>query len=67
MGSTTTEIARRDRHPEVLTTEECAELLRVTPSTLYGWRYHGKGPRGHRIGKELRFLRADVLAWLEEQ
>lgn len=54
----------------ILTVEETAGLLRVPKSSVYEWtRYRGinRGtPLPHRrIGKYLRFLRSEVLAWLQ--
>lgn len=50
-----------DRSPELLTTTEVAELLRVTPSTVIRWVESGKLP-GIRAGAgaHWRFRRADV-------
>lgn len=42
-----------------------ASMLLVSKATLYAWRYKGTGPRAYRIGKELRYDLADVMAWLE--
>lgn len=33
------------------------------PSTLRNWRYRGIGPKAQRIGKNVRYLLADVEAW----
>lgn len=30
---------------------------------LYTMRSRGRGPRGHRMGRELRFSEADLRAW----
>ncbi|MFB4312924.1 helix-turn-helix transcriptional regulator [Actinomadura sp. 21ATH] len=30
---------------------------------LYAMRTRGKGPRGHRFGRELRFREDDLRAW----
>lgn len=49
---------------QLMTTEETAAMLLVSKATLYSWRYKGTGPRAYRIGKGLRYDRADVLAWL---
>jgi len=46
---------------DLLTTQEVADLLRTTPSTLRHWRYTGTGPVGVRIGKR----RHAVEAWVE--
>jgi predicted DNA-binding transcriptional regulator AlpA len=36
-------------------------------STIRYWRLRGRGPRGFRVGKQLRFRVEDVQEWLEEQ
>ena len=48
----------------MLTTEEVGKFLRVPVDTLYAWRHQGDGPKGHRMGKHLRFYRDDVLAFV---
>ena len=57
----------RDLSDDVLTVDEVARRLSVPKATLYGWRYKGIGPRGHRVGKHLRYRWSDVLAWLDAQ
>ncbi|HWV86266.1 MAG TPA: helix-turn-helix domain-containing protein [Capillimicrobium sp.] len=49
--------------PDVLTLEEAAELLRVTPEALAARAEAGEVP-GRRIGDEWRFRREALLAWL---
>ncbi|WP_268871829.1 helix-turn-helix transcriptional regulator [Mycobacteroides abscessus] len=39
----------------------------MSESTAYYWRQIGKGPKGARIGKALRYRHSDVIAWLDEQ
>ncbi len=57
-----------DKPPQaLLTAVAVAEELGVPLQTLYGWRSAGKGPRGIRVGRYLRYRRADVDAWLEKQ
>jgi len=37
----------------------------ATPiNTLLHWRKHGKGPRWHKLGRRVRYARADVDAWI---
>jgi excisionase family DNA binding protein len=43
---------------------DLAEEFDTPISTLYNLRSAGKGPRGYRIGRELRFRRSDVEEWL---
>lgn len=56
-----------DMTHEQMTPEEVAEYLRVPVSTVYAWRYRGIGPRGHKIGRHVRYRRSDVDAWYEDQ
>ena len=55
--------------PERLwTVQDTAEFLGIPVSTLYYWSYRGEGgPRIYRVGRNLRYDPADVLAWLEQQ
>jgi excisionase family DNA binding protein len=47
-----------------LTIDEVAEYLQVPVQTLYHWRYKRTGPKGVRVGRFVRYHRADVEAWL---
>ena len=58
-------------HPEaalspVLTLSQLATQLGVTVQTLYDLRSQGRGPRGFRVGRELRFRVSEVDAWLAQ-
>lgn len=44
---------------------DVAAYLSVPVGTLYKWRGSQYGPPGFRIGKYLRYRRADVEAWLD--
>ncbi|MFT4264081.1 MAG: helix-turn-helix domain-containing protein [Nocardioides sp.] len=48
-----------------LSLKELAALLHVSVQTLYDLRSQGRGPVGFRVGRHLRFRRAEVTAWLE--
>lgn len=50
-----------------MTLQELAEFLNKPVQTLYAWRHHGTGPRGIKVGRTVRYRRADVDAWLEAQ
>lgn len=52
--------------PDVLTTEQLAELLQVESETVQDLARSGELP-GRKIGREWRFSRAAVLAWLGER
>lgn len=49
------------------TVQDVAAYLRIPPSTIYQWRCKQYGPPARRIGRYLRFDRAAVIAWLDEQ
>lgn len=49
---------------DVLTLSQLAEYLGVAAQTLYDLRSQGRGPRGFRVGRELRFRLSEVEAWL---
>lgn len=44
-----------------------ADYLGVPLATVYQWNSRGTGPKRIRIGKHVRYRRADVDAWCEEQ
>ena len=48
-----------------MTAREVAKLLAISPRTLYWWAERGRGPRGIRIGHEMRYDPADVQAWID--
>ncbi len=50
----------------VLTLSQLADQLGVTVQTLYDLRSQGRGPRGFRVGRELRFRVSEVDAWLDQ-
>jgi excisionase family DNA binding protein len=52
---------------DYMTTEQVAEYLQVPVNTIYKWRVLGSGPRAARVGRHLRWRRADVDQWFEEQ
>lgn len=51
--------------PSVMTQKELAELCKISERTLEDWRLRGGGPRYTKVGRLVRYLRADVLAFLE--
>lgn len=58
---------REATQDDILTPTDLSAALKVPLGTIYGWRYRGKGPRGIRVGKHVRFRRSDVERWLETQ
>ena len=50
--------------PEFLTEQDLADLLKVARATLRRWRWAHKGPLARKICGSVRYLRADVLAFI---
>lgn len=50
----------------LLTVADVADLLGVPVRTVYEWRYKGEGPRGHKVGRYVRYRREAVERWLDE-
>jgi excisionase family DNA binding protein len=61
--------AASDARPdaELLTIEDVARYLRVPVGTLRNWRVTGDGPPAARIGRHVRYRRADVESWVGER
>lgn len=61
------------RHPalgavptDLLTPEQVAEFLGMSPRTLAAWRYKRRGgPTWCKCGSLVRYRKADVIAWLD--
>ena len=52
--------------PLIMTGEQVAELLQVSPRTIEEWRQTNYGPPFRRVGRHVRYLRPEVLAWFQE-
>ncbi len=46
---------------------ELADYLNVPLRSVYEWRVSGKGPRGARVGRHVRYRLSDVEKWLDQQ
>ncbi|HZD69750.1 MAG TPA: helix-turn-helix domain-containing protein [Actinomycetes bacterium] len=53
-----------ERTDAVLTTEETAAYLKISTRTLVNLRSAGRGPPGARLGRQWRYSRAALDAWL---
>ncbi|QWC86564.1 helix-turn-helix domain-containing protein [Nocardioidaceae bacterium] len=51
----------------LLTLGEVSELVRVPAATLRYWRHIGEGPHSFKVGRCVRYWRAEVIEWLEAQ
>jgi excisionase family DNA binding protein len=47
--------------------EWASAYLGVPVKTLYEWRYRGIGPPSYRVGRHIRYRKAEVDAWLAER
>lgn len=45
------------------TVDDVSAFLGVPKATIYGWRTAGKGPKGFRVGKHLRWHPPTVFEW----
>ena len=58
----------RTQFPELLTTGEVSELLKVPVGTLRYWRSVGVGPKSFTLGaRKVAYRRDDVEGWLAAQ
>ena len=51
---------------DILTIEEVASYLRLTPQTIYKWAQEKRIPAA-KLGKEWRFRKSIIDSWLDEQ
>ena len=51
---------------DILTLEEVATYLRLTPQTIYKWAQEKRIP-GAKLGKEWRFRKSIIDRWLDDQ
>ena len=49
----------------VLTTSELAAHLGVPVQTIHDLRHARRGPRGFRVGREMRYRLSEVQHWVE--
>ncbi len=55
-----------DPIPRLLTTQEAAALLRMSLSFLMKARLKGDGPRYRKVGRCVRYVESDLLAYLKQ-
>jgi predicted DNA-binding transcriptional regulator AlpA len=51
----------------LITLQQLAERLQVTPKVIYGLRYRGEAPPAIKVGRELRWRLSDVADWEERR
>ena len=54
---------------DLLTVEELARMLRVSPSAIHSQRYRGEKPGalGFALGRRIFYRRADLDAFIDQQ
>jgi excisionase family DNA binding protein len=52
---------------EWLGPKDVSDELHIPIKTVYQWNSKGIGPRAAKIGRHVRYRRADVEAWIEQQ
>ena len=57
---------RPDGLEKMWTVDELAEFAGVSVTTLYHWRWQGKGPKAIKVGRYLRYPEGDIAKWLAE-
>jgi excisionase family DNA binding protein len=50
--------------PQILTTNEAADLLRVSRQSLAKWRVSGDGPPYLKLGRRVLYRSDDLESWL---
>lgn len=50
--------------PELLTDDDVSAITQVKTGTLAAWRSRRQGPPFFRMGRCVRYRRADIEAWL---
>jgi excisionase family DNA binding protein len=56
-----------DRPEKLWEIADVSDYLGIPVGTLYQWRHRRKGPPAAKVGRHLRYDRADVEAWFREQ
>jgi excisionase family DNA binding protein len=49
---------------ELQTTEEAADMLRLSRRTLERWRVTGEGPAFFKMGNRVSYRLSDIEAWV---
>lgn len=52
--------------PQWLDTRTAAALIDISPRGLESMRQRGEGPRYSKVGRLVRYRRADIEQWLEQ-
>lgn len=51
--------------PDLAKERDVEEFTGVSTATLRRWRAEGIGPKAIKLGRSIRYRKADLLAWLD--
>jgi predicted DNA-binding transcriptional regulator AlpA len=51
---------------QLIDEEESATISKFETQTLRNWRHKGYGPPYYKIGRSVRYDKAELIAWLEQ-
>lgn len=51
----------------LMSIHDVSDHLGIPVGTLYQWRTRGKGPKGLRMGRYVRYRPEDVETWIAQQ
>lgn len=63
--TTTNPTPARPKPRPLWSVTDVSEYLGVPVKTIYNWRLEHAGPPCIRVGKHLRFVQDEVVAWVE--
>ena len=52
---------------DLLSLEDLAEIIGIPVTTLRYWRFQGTGPKSFKLGKHIKYDRAEVERWIQAQ
>lgn len=58
---------RQDEPSPLLNENDAANLVCQSVRTLQKWRVNGNGPSYFKIGRSVRYSRAELLGWIESR
>jgi excisionase family DNA binding protein len=58
--------SNQHRPADLLTTEQVAEILSVSPRSVIRWRNERFGPPFCRLGRQVRYRRGSVEKWIAD-
>ena len=52
---------------QLLNEFQASEVLQIGVRTLQGWRVRGQGPRYRKLGRAVRYSRAELIEWADSR